>query len=73
MQLTIRLNFHIVKEFWICLIICSVLFFLKKKQFSFSHNYDKFYLLTSQDLLGIIKYITVDDNAHKDVREFESA
>ena len=73
MQLTIRLNFHIVKEFWICLTICSVFVFFLKKQFSFLHNYNKFYVLTSQDLLCIIKYITVDDNVHKDVRELESS
>ena len=50
--------------------------FLKKKnrsEFSCVPNYNKFYPLIYQDLILLNVHVTVGDNGHKVVTEFENA
>ena len=48
-------------------------FFKSRSEFSFVPNYNKFYPLISHDLILSNVHVTVGDNAHKVVTEFESA
>ena len=75
MKVTIRMIFFHYRK--IDLSSYMPISFLKKKknrsEFSFVPNYNKFYPLISQDLILLNVHVTVGENAHQVVTEFESA